>query len=87
MLDLLLCGSLTHIDDHRPRAHAPCPYLLCPWIMAIRCESVSQANAFLQESPRGSSSETAALVNFPVSKFLVQGDHFIACQPPQSVGD
>src|SRR5438876_8534221 len=35
MLDLLLCGSLTHIDDHRPRAHAPCPYLLCPWIIAF----------------------------------------------------
>ncbi len=30
-----------------------------------------QANAFLQESPRGSSSEAAPRVNFRVSKFLV----------------
>jgi hypothetical protein len=46
--------------------------LMYPQIMAIPCDSVSQANVFLQQSPRRSSSESATRVNFPVSKFLVQ---------------
>ncbi len=46
MLDLLLCGSLTHIDDHRPRAHAPCPYLLCPWIMAFPSDQSGFTNSY-----------------------------------------